>query len=298
MIPGNDFGPDVANSGAKPPTDQSDLSVSQHSIELESDQQSLNTTAPELTDAIEFEAAALNGHTFNLPVELCENPLIFEEFFSIDTWNALGATAQQHLHQFLPQFAHLSPAENHAEQQHTVLALLGGNPEARHRIDRFGNAPMAQIQANLEAGNYRPDIARARARIEHQKRRERRFQEAERISRMAKELLVRRERLLHAYDTTAPGRPAGSAPNTDWGLASKSHSRWSTSKSSVETSLKERSRKRYYDELASIAKRAGVVGEPEFDEAYSASGGRKKFWGLEGMPRKSTKCLPTEQVNQ
>lgn len=225
---------------------------------------------PSHSAAIVLEPARLLGHTLQLPQELCDDPLVFAEFFSLDTWNGLSATAQAHLQQFLPQFGLPDAEQNADEQARTVMGLLGGLDDGDGIMARFDVTPMRAFQANLEAGNYRPDIARVRAQIRRQQRREQRFQAGERVSRMAKELLVRSERMLRvAYDAprgVAAARPTaersfGRAGGGGGGGAATNEQRLS------ETAAQRRSNKRYYAEIAGILAQTGLVEEEGYGSA-------------------------------
>lgn len=233
---------------------------------------------PHPHSSVVLEAAEILGQTLQLPQDLCDSKLIFDEFFSLDTWNGLPATAQAHLQQFLPQFGMCDAEQNADEQARTILGLFGGAPTAGV-LERFGVAPMSVLQANLEDGNYRPDIAHVRAVIRRQQRREQRFQEAERVSRMAKELLVRRERLLRqAYDA-----PPGERLRTDrrCGLGG-------VRMLPAETLAQRRSKKRYFSEVAGIAAQCGLVEEDAevLTDDEQCPGGRPEV-----MARKTRKYL-------
>lgn len=194
---------------------------------------------------VAFETARVLKQSVDLPKGLCEDASIYDEFFSLDTWNQLAAPIQMHLQQFLPKFSD-DPRENDAERRQTVLALFDNT------IERFGSTPLTDFQRNLEEGNFRPEIARVQAAIEKSKRREHRFQECERISRMAKSMVLSRDKLLQLAYNSAPGASlrvnASCASN---GLTSTS----SNLKSSAVT---QRSKKRYFNEISSIAAATGL----------------------------------------
>lgn len=219
-----------------------------------------NTSSSESSDSnqsestlVDFEAARVLKQTVDLPKLLCENATIFEEFFSLDTWNQLAAPIQQHLQQFLPTFSQ-DTHENDGERQKTVVALFDNT------IDRFGATPLTDFQRNLEGGLYRPDIARVQANLHRSQRREQRFQECERISRMAKSMVLSRDKLLHmAYSSSAGTCLRVNRPSN--GLEASANL-----KSSAAT---QRSKKRYFNEISSIAADAGLTdGALTDDEDY------------------------------
>ncbi|XP_016978324.2 nuclear factor related to kappa-B-binding protein [Drosophila rhopaloa] len=150
----------------------------------------------------ELELAQINGRqVFRLPRGLCENSAIFHEFFSLETWQLLPHHLQARLQPLLPDFSGLvsGQAQAGAEQQRTLVQLFNGG------LQRFGQSPLLQLQRQLEEGNLRPDVLQLRRSIQHSGRREFRFQQAERLSQLAKELFLSREQLLqHAYSSAPP----------------------------------------------------------------------------------------------
>lgn len=154
----------------------------------------------------ELELAQLSGRDiFRLPRGLCENSAIFHEFFSMETWQLLPHHVQARLQPLLPDFSSLvsGQAQASAEQQRTLVQLFNGG------LQRFGQSPLLQLQRQLEEGNLRPDVLQLRRSIQHSSRREFRFQQAERLSQLAKELFLSREQLLqHAYTSAPPAEGA------------------------------------------------------------------------------------------
>ncbi|EDV43336.1 uncharacterized protein Dana_GF16572 [Drosophila ananassae] len=150
----------------------------------------------------ELELAQLNGRdVFRLPRGLCESSSIFHEFFSMETWQQLPQAIQARLQSLLPDFTGLvsGPAQAGAEQQRTLVQLFNGG------LQRFGQSPLLQLQRQLEEGSLRPDVMQLRKSIQHSSRREFRFQQAERLSQLAKELFLSREQVLqHAYTSAPP----------------------------------------------------------------------------------------------
>lgn len=218
-----------------------------------------------------------------LPQDLCENGAIFEEFLSLETWQQLPAPIQEHLAQFLPQFTGESAAAVAAEQADTVRAMFN------NEIVRFDRAPLLDFQRNLEEGNYRPDIARLRANIYKSHRREQRFQECERVSRIAKSVMISRQRLLRA----AMDAPAGVTPP-------RARNSGGTSEMFAlqQSGATLRSKRRYLKEIRAIAEcvslvEDGVVGGDSFvaseDDMVDISGG--------DVPRKQRRLFNRLQVS-
>lgn len=207
--------------------------------------------------AIPLEPSRILKQNIELPVGLCENASIFEEFFSLDTWNTLPSPIQDHLTQFLPRFSD-NPSVNAVEQSRTIHAIFN------NEVQRFGSAPLLDFQRNLEGGNYRPDIARLRANMQKSQRREQRFQECERISRIAKAAMISREKLLKvAYD--AP--PGGSLRAAR--MATTSNAAMPTL---VASAAAQRSKKRHFHEISAIAEDIGLHGLLSEDENYPDGG--------------------------
>lgn len=226
----------------------SDSDCSESSGESNGNTSSSESSVSNQSDSsiVAFETARVLKQSVDLPKGLCEDASIFEEFFSLDTWNQLAPPIQMHLQQFLPSFSD-DPRENDHERQQTVLALFNNT------VDRFGSTPLADFQRNLEEGNFRPEIARVQASIQRSKRREHRFQECERISRMAKSMLLSRNKLLKLAYSSPDGSSLRVNPScslNDDQLASTSNL-----KSSEAT---QRSKKRYFNEIASIAAATGL----------------------------------------
>jgi nuclear factor related to kappa-B-binding protein len=226
------------------PSDESDCSDSNTSNSSDSSSSSGNS-GQDINEL--FETAKILSERLNLPKDLCENRAIFDEFFSLDTWNELPDNVQTHLKtNFLPNF----PESNEVEKDITVEQLFTG------QIERFGQRPLDRFQYNLEEGNYRPDIAKLQTAIERSRRHEQRFQECERASRMAKMLVISREKLLRAVVDAPPGtslRPErvqmGTPKLTSSGAAL-------------------RAKKRYFEEISAVAEEVGLPTTFSDDENY------------------------------
>lgn len=224
----------------------SDCSESSESNGNTSSSESSNSNHSD-TSIVAFETARVLKQTVDLPKGLCEDVNIFNGFFSLDTWNQLAPPIQQHLQQFLPNFSD-DPTENDTERQQTVLALFDNT------IQRFGATPLTDFQRNLEEGNYRPEIARVQASLEKSKRREQRFQECERISRLAKSMVFSRDKLLHL----AHNSPAGSRLRVNQSCSSIGAAMLTDCSNLKSSEATQRSKKRYFNEIASIAASVGL----------------------------------------
>lgn len=223
-----------------------------------------------------LEPARILKQNLELPKSLCENPTIFHEFFSLETWKCLPDHMQDQLKAFLPRFDGVVANESDEQiEMNVTLQKLFTN-----QITRFGASPLIDFQRHLEEGNYRPDIARLRATIRKSQRREQRFQQCEQISRFAKALVVSREKLLRAaYDGAnchALNSMADKVSNDVPKLTS--------------TAAAERAKKRYFEEISSIMEDVGLDLQLSDDENYP-----------EGPPvhltRKQRKYLSGTQVS-
>ena len=194
----------------------------------------------------DYELVKLLTETFNLPKDLCEDPEIFREFFSMDTWNTLSDDIQNTLaSNLLPTF----PDHDDYEKQRTIQMLFN------NEIERFGQTPLNTFQANLEDGNFRPDILKLNKSLKRANEREQRYQECERVSRLAKDLHSSRTELLKlAYSQPAGGitklRSVGAVPKLSSSAAAN------------------RAKKRYFQEITSITEELGVSAQFSDDENY------------------------------
>lgn len=223
------------------------------------------------TSSQSLEPARILKQNLELPKGLCENQAIFEEFFSLDTWNCLPDHMKDQLRPFMPRFtsATTSPQEEQHQQMLTIQKLF------TNQIARFDASPLVDFRKNLEEGNYRADISRLRTNIRKSQRREQRFQHCERISRLAKSLAVSREQLLRAAYSSPPGaylhidKMFNQTPKLSSPAAAM------------------RAKKRYFQEIASIAEDIGMDGPLSEDENYPegppAQLSRKQRKNLLGM---------------
>lgn len=132
------------------------------------------------------EVAKILDHTFQLPQDLCEDRAIFQELFSLNTWETLTPKEVESIFEFLPEF----PEKNELERKNTIQQLFS------NQISRFGMTPLDSFHNNLQDGNFRPDISHYRKQILKAEEREQRIRECERISLLAEKLVMSREYLL------------------------------------------------------------------------------------------------------
>lgn len=201
-----------------------------------------------------LEPIRILKQNLELPKGLCENVSIFNEFFSIDTWRCLPDHMKDQLKPFLPNFADVCNNDQKDVQRETNVTLQN---LFTNQINRFESSPLIDFQRNLEEGNYRPDISRLRANIKKSQRREQRFQNCERISQLAKSLVVSREKLLRdAYDGTAIE------------TVKRNKKMNPTSIKLTSNAAAVRSKKRYFDEIEKIREEVGFDSDLSDDDNY------------------------------
>lgn len=184
-----------------------------------------------------IEVAKILDQKFHLPKDLCEHSEIFQEFFSLDTWNQLSNEERLGLSSLLPEF----PANNEVEREETIQQLFANT------LTRFSQTPLDAFHNNLQDGNYRPDIAHYRKSILKAEEREQRIRECERISHLAEKLVCSREELLRS----AYRCPAGSFPQLPH--SSPSVPRLSSSSATM------RANRRYFQEISKLTEELGLV---------------------------------------
>ncbi|XP_017856044.1 PREDICTED: nuclear factor related to kappa-B-binding protein isoform X2 [Drosophila arizonae] len=245
------------NNSSDEDDDDDDDDATDQDTHTDTDSDDATTTQSDELELAQFD----DRHVFRLPRGLCENARIFHEFFSVETWQMLPNNMQARLQPLLPSYAgFLAPAQAAAEQQRTLLQLFNGG------IQRFGQSPLLRLQRQLEEGNLRPDVLQLRQSIQRSQRRECRFQKAERLSRLAKELFLSREQLLQQVYTMAP-------PSTDgdtFKVQPRPRKRKTPTLNRENKFCVERARKRYCQELVQLARelnlQPGDISADEQDE--------------------------------
>ncbi|XP_011176500.2 mucin-4 [Zeugodacus cucurbitae] len=172
---------------------------------------SSSTSSSDVNDSLldTLELAKITHEVIRLPRGLCENRKIFQEFFSVETWNNIPELIRASVERHLPDFTNiLSPEETSLEIRRTLSMLFN------EELMRFGHSPLCDLQQELEGGNFRPDVLRLRQNISKSRRREQRFQRCERVSQLAKELFLSRERLLRTAYKSSPNSILRTERNT------------------------------------------------------------------------------------
>ncbi|XP_055630611.1 uncharacterized protein LOC129771214 isoform X2 [Toxorhynchites rutilus septentrionalis] len=211
---------------------------------------SSNGSTSDFSDSIkslheQFEQTVIASEVLSLPKGLCENRTLFEEFFSLETWNSLPDPVQKHLCSFLPMFT-----DNIAlERNNTIEALF------RNQITRFGLCPLAKLQKRIEEGNCRPEILMLKKSVAKAERRERRFQECEQLEQLANKLIASRECLLQKKIHNLQQAKTHARSNL----------RCSSRRSVVNLN---RAKRRYFQEIASISEQLGIPSSLSDDENY------------------------------
>uniref|UniRef100_A0A0A9VY26 Nuclear factor related to kappa-B-binding protein n=1 Tax=Lygus hesperus TaxID=30085 RepID=A0A0A9VY26_LYGHE len=187
-----------------------------------------------------MESARILGETFHFPQGLCDNPEIFKEVLSIDTWNNFTLEQRQHLENFLPSFP-----ENDEEEKEKTLGLLFN----RENI-KFGN-PLTDFHNQLQSAYFRPDLARMRSLLRKAQYKDYKRAERWRIFELLKSVLSSRQRLVDAVingEKTKPCPPPPKKPRT--------------------SQLSQNVKNRYFQELALIREEVGESDLSSEDESY------------------------------
>lgn len=216
-----------------------------------SGESSISSTSSDESDDADsedtLELAKINNEVLSLPRGLCENTAIFQEFFSLETWQELPIPVQNHLQQFLPHFNKIMPPQMAAIEQTRTISMLFNN-----ELTRFGESPLSNLQHQLEIGNCRPDIMKLRHNIFKSQRREQRFQHCERLSLMAKQLFLSRQRLLDTAYNSSPDTIIKPPILHNTPQPKPSHLFTDNKLSAM------RARKRFYSEISHIAQQLGL----------------------------------------
>ncbi|XP_053307643.1 nuclear factor related to kappa-B-binding protein isoform X2 [Spea bombifrons] len=99
-----------------------------------------------------MEECLLGDTRVFLPEDLLEDPDLFFDVVSLDTWkNVLSDSQREHLKQFLPSF----PENNAQQQEETIQSLFRGDNF------RFGN-PLQIAQKLFRDGHFNPEVVKYR----------------------------------------------------------------------------------------------------------------------------------------
>lgn len=146
------------------------------------------------SDDEKLETVQVCGTRIQIPQGLCERKGIFQEFFSLHTWNSLSDSGRQHLRKFLPTF----PRNDEQEKNNTVQKLFSGE------VFKFSN-PLSEFHDHLRAGHYRPDIAKMRYMIRKAERKEAKCRYRKFRERLESEVMESRQTLLNVVSALPPG---------------------------------------------------------------------------------------------
>lgn len=164
---------------------------------MNSDSSSEHTSSDCSTDSSDdekLETVQVSGARIQIPQGLCERKTIFQEFFSLDTWNSLSDSNKQQLKKFLPSF---SENDEH-EKSNTIQKLFNGE------VFKFSN-PLSDFHDHLKAGHYRPDIAKMRYMIRKAERKEAKCRYRKFREQLESEVVESRQTLLNVVSALPPG---------------------------------------------------------------------------------------------
>nr|CAD7200167.1 unnamed protein product [Timema douglasi] len=191
-----------------------------------------------------FEEFCAEGVRIQLPQDLCENKDIFKEFFSMQTWQeGFSEEDKQHLKQFLPTFE-----ENDDEEKEKTI-------EQFFSYEKMGfGSPLEDYFVKLKNGYFRPDISRLRCLMKKAHIRAYRYQRRRHLTHLLKDVLMSRQQHLEAVKNQPPGRlerlPQHPVPPQ------------------TKSSIEQRVRRRYFQELEAIRQEVGESDQSSEDENY------------------------------
>lgn len=208
---------------------------------VEMDLPYLNTSVESVGNEVVMEEILLGNNTVELPSDLYENEELFNQFFSIDTWNdLLPEEVKLGLLNLLPSF----PTDDIDEKAKTIEMLFG--KENFH----FGN-PVGNFRRDLLAGDYFPDNVEMKGIIRNaQKRNYEEWMENYHYS-LVQDILDSRKSLLEVATGNVVTTPKIERKRGPRG-----------------GSMKQKIRKRYLDEITRIKREVGEEGLSSDDEGY------------------------------
>ncbi|CAK1543121.1 unnamed protein product [Leptosia nina] len=219
---------------------ESDQSFSDETSSSSSDSSSETSDSEEEI----VEPVRILGQNFELPQDLCEDPALFKEFFSMKTWESLEDKHKEQLKELLPKFT-----KNDEEEKETTIKML-----FNHEPFSF-TSPLTSLFKNLRQGNFRPDIARMRKFLTKARSKQQRHKVKTYYAKLLPEVLISRERLL----AVAKASPPGTLPPVPM-LPPKPSSKLNYKPLYV------RARHRYFEELSAIWSEVGC--QDSEDENY------------------------------
>lgn len=219
-----------------------------------------------------LETAKICGATLQLPQGLCESKEVFKELFSIQTFNSLSEINKQHLKNFLPCFP-----ENDDQEKNVTLQKFFNKEKFR-----FGS-PLLEFHDKLKDGHYRPDIARMRRLMKRVQRKEGKCQQRKYCENLVSDMLSSRQKLLDVSYSLPPGVEMRTEKTTTNNICPAAL----------------RTKKRYFQELATIKQLVGEGGELSDDENYPEGApvqlSRKQKRHLNGLTQNNPQN-PTERT--
>lgn len=216
------------------------------------------------SDDEELETVCVGGARVHIPQGLCENKDIFQEFFSEPTWNNLSDASKHHLRSYLPFF----PDNDDEEKEVTLRRLFN------RQNFKFGT-PFDNFFKHLQAGHYRPDIARMRLLIRKAERKEAKLRHRKYRDQLELDVKDSRKKLLAQMGNLPPG--------TD---IRQEHKNNSISVQSLLDPIDYRTKKRYFQELANIKSKigeSGVSSDENYPEGAPVGITRKQRKHLNGL---------------
>jgi len=208
---------------------------------VEMDLPYLNTSVDSVVNEVVMEEVRLGSNTVELPSDLYENEELFNQFFSIDTWNdLLPEEVKLGLLNLLPSF----PSDDIDEKAKTIEMLFG--KENLH----FGN-PVAKFRQDLLAGDYFPDNVEMKNIVKNaQKRNYEEWMENYHYA-LVQDILDSRKSLLEVATGNVVTTPKIERKRGPRG-----------------GNMKQKIRKRYLDEITRIKREVGEEGLSSDDEGY------------------------------
>jgi len=201
----------------------------------------LNTSVESVANEVVMEEVRLGNNTIELPSDLYENEKLFNQFFSIDTWNdLLPEEVKLGLLNLLPSF----PSDDIDEKAKTIEMLFG--KENFH----FGN-PVGKFRQDLHAGDYFPDNVEMKKIVKNaQKRNYEEWMENYHYT-LVQDILDSRKSLLELATGNVVTTPKIERKRGPRG-----------------GNMKQKVRKRYLDEITRIKREVGEEGLSSDDEGY------------------------------
>ena len=227
-----------------------------------SEEHSSTESTTDSSDDEKLETVQACGRQVQIPQGLCEKKDVLREFLSMQMWSSLSDTNKQHLSKFLPTF----PENDEQEKSNTMQKLLGGE------VFRFNN-PLDNFHEHLKAGHFRPDIAKMRYMIRKAERKEAKHRYRRLRKELEGEVLESRRNLLNLVRTLPPGVE----PRVE---------RSQVGVQSVVSPVVYRTRRRYFQELASIRGKvdeAGFSSDENYPDGPPTSLSRKQKRVLNGI---------------